>query len=74
MIYEIIGWYGAVALICGYLLNSFGIVESNSLIYQLINITGSIGIALISYKKKTFQPMVLNLIWLLIGVLAILSL
>ena len=74
MIYEILGWYGAIALIGGYFLNSFGVIESNSIAYQLLNITGSFGIALISYKKKAFQPMTLNAIWMAIGVIAVIAL
>lgn len=72
-ILEIFGWYGTVAIIAAYFLNSFGLIESSSLIYQLLNATGAIGIVLISLQKKAWQPMTLNIIWFTIGVIAIIK-
>ena len=71
---EIVGWYGAIALIGAYALVSFSLVKSDSLIYQLLNLTGAIGIAWISIYKKAFQPGVLNVIWAIIALIAIIKL
>ncbi len=68
---EIIGWYGTVAIVFAYALLSFGAMASNSIIYQLLNATGALGILYISFKKKAYQPGVLNLIWTIIAVVAI---
>lgn len=67
---EIIGWYGTAAIVSAYALNSFGFVEANSLIYQILNGSGALGIVYISLKKKAYQPGVLNIIWLVIAVAA----
>lgn len=68
---EIIGWYGTVAIVSAYALLSFGAITSGNIIYQLLNGTGAIGIVYISFKKKAYQPGVLNIIWTIIAVVAI---
>ena len=68
---EIFGWYGTVAIIGAYFLNSFGIIQSSSLSYQLLNATGAVGAIIIGYKKQVWQSVSLNIVWLLIGVIAI---
>lgn len=70
---EIIGWYGTIAIVLAYALLSFNIISSNMLIYQILNGTGALGIVLISLKKKAYQPGVLNIIWVVIAVIAIIN-
>lgn len=71
-IVEIFGWYGMIAILGAYFLISFKILESTSLIFQFLNITGAIGIVTVSLYKKAYQPGVLNIIWAIIALLAIL--
>ncbi|MEK7545330.1 MAG: hypothetical protein AAB551_04340 [Patescibacteria group bacterium] len=68
---EIIGWYGTVAIIAAFALVSFGFLEAKSLLYQILNGTGAIGIVYISLKRKAYQPAVLNIIWTVIAGVAI---
>ena len=70
---EIIGWYGTVAIVSAYALLSFGAMASNSIIYQLLNATGALGILYISFKKKAYQPGILNIIWTVIAIAAIIK-
>lgn len=70
---EIIGWYGTVAIVGAYGLSSFNIISSQSFLYQLFNVTGAIGIVIISLRKKTYQPAVLNIIWTIIGLIALIK-
>ena len=70
-ILEIIGWYGTIAIVTSYALLSFSVLESTSLIYQILNLTGSMGIIAISFYKKDYQPGVLNIIWLVIALVSI---
>lgn len=71
---EMIGWYGTVAILLAYALISFEVFSAKSFIYQILNGTGALGIVYISVKKKAYQPGVLNIIWALIAVIAILGL
>ena len=70
---EIFGWYGAIAIILAYALLSFRVLTFNDLAYQILNGTGALGIVCISLKKKTYQPGVLNIIWAIIAIAAIIK-
>lgn len=64
---EIFGWYGMSAIILAYALISFGVLQPTSLSFQLLNATGALGIVVISFYKKAYQPCVLNIIWTVIA-------
>jgi hypothetical protein len=68
---EVYGWYGTVAIIGAYALSSFDVITSDNLIYQFLNLTGAIGIVLVSLTKKVYQPAALNSIWTIIAIFAI---
>lgn len=71
---EIAGWYGTIAIVAAYTLVSFNIVASDSVLYQLLNLTGALGIATIAIVKKVTQSVVLNLFWAVIALLALVRL
>ena len=71
--YEAIGWYGFIGLLLAYAIVSFGFVNGNNIYYQLLNLTGAIGIAWISLQKKTYQPAVLNIIWAIIALITLIK-
>jgi hypothetical protein len=68
---EAVGWYGTVAILSAYALVSFGFLQASSLPFQLLNLTGALGIVYISLKKKAYQPGVLNIAWAVIALVAI---
>lgn len=68
---EVFGWYGTIAIMLAYALVSFSLLSANSIWYQLLNGTGAIGIVVVSFHKKAYQPGVLNIVWTLIAILAI---
>ena len=68
---EIFGWYGTCALLTAYALVSFSVLEGDSLPYQLLVISGCAGIVAVSLYKKTYQPAVLNIVTILIGLAAL---
>ncbi|HVT01424.1 MAG TPA: hypothetical protein VHE53_04300 [Patescibacteria group bacterium] len=68
---NVLGWYGALATLTAYFLVSFGITGPKDLTYQLLNLTGAIGLATICYYKKTYQPLFVNIIWGVIALLAV---
>jgi hypothetical protein len=63
---SISGWYGVVAILGAYYLNSFDVIDPN-FAYQFLNLTGGLAIALVSFRKHAWQPLALNLIWALIA-------
>ncbi len=70
---EVLGWYGTVSIILAYALLSFFSLTSTNFIYQLLNLTGALGIVVHSFYRKDFQPGVLNLIWTVIALIAIIK-
>jgi hypothetical protein len=71
---EILGWYGTIAILSAYALVSFSVIDPNTFIYQLLNATGAIGIVFISLIKKAYQPATLNIMWAIIGIVALVKL
>ncbi|MBI5742402.1 MAG: hypothetical protein HZA25_01005 [Candidatus Niyogibacteria bacterium] len=65
------GWYGTVAILGTYALISFGAMSPESFAYQALNITGAIGVMIVAYRKAVYQSAVINLIWAIIGIVAI---
>jgi hypothetical protein len=71
---EVLGWYGVIAIVGAYALLSFEIIDAKSLTYQVLNATGALGVVLDAWNQKNWQPVVLNIFWLLIALYAILKL
>lgn len=70
---ETFGWYGTVATLAAYALISFGVLPSDSFWFQVLNLTGALGLTTISFYKKTYQPAVLDLIWAGIALVALIK-
>lgn len=70
---EATGWVGAVLLLAGFALTSYGVLAGTSMEYQLINLVGSVLLAIYTYLKKAYPNTVLNIIWVLISVVAIVN-
>lgn len=68
-----VGWYGTGAILAAYAFVSFGVLKSDGLVYQFLNLTGAIGIIVTSLAKKAYQPMVLNVVWLVVAAAAIIG-
>lgn len=73
-IISIVGWYGAGAIISAYALVSFEIIDSSSWQYQVLNLTGALGIVIEAWHKKDRQPAVLNIFWAGIAAFALIHL
>jgi hypothetical protein len=71
---EIFGWYGTFAILLSYALVSFSVIKAESAIYQFMNITGSIGLLSIALVKKVYQSVTINIIWAIIGIVALVRL
>lgn len=72
-IVNIIGWYGAGANLLGYFLISFDYIEPRSVLFQVLNFSGSIGIILISWAKRAYQPLLLNAVFASITLIVLLK-
>ena len=73
-IVDFVGWYGVVATVLAYVLVSFNALSPNSLWYQILNLTGALGVTWETWCRRDYQPFWLNLIWALIAALALVNL
>ncbi len=71
---ELFGWYGMVAIVLAYGLNSFSFLDTTSVWYHVLNGTGAVGIVVVSLYEKAYQPGVLNIIWACIALVALIRL
>lgn len=71
---EVIGWSGTVAILAAYAMNSLGVLSAAHPSYQILNLFGALGVGLITWLRKAWQGFVLNAIWALVALFALLQL
>jgi hypothetical protein len=64
---EIIGWAGVLLILLAYILTTFGAIKPQEIIYGFLNFFGAISIITSSYGKRDFQPVLLNVVWLVVA-------
>lgn len=69
---EILGWYGTLAILAAYGLNSHGHLEQGAT-YQLLNLTGATGVGLVCWRRRTWQAFALEAAWGLVALSALIS-
>jgi len=68
---EIIGWIGTVLIVGAYFLNINGKIKSTSVPYIICNIVGGVLFSIYTYAHRTYPNMVVNVVWVIIAVAAI---
>jgi hypothetical protein len=68
---DLLGWVGVALILSAFTLTTFELINPEEIIYGLLNFTGALGIMVSSYAKKDFQPVILNIIWLLVAAMGI---
>lgn len=72
-LFEIIGWSGAVFSLLAYSLNSLNLIVSQSKEYLAMNVIGCFFLIIYTYYKKAYANSVLNTIWLLMTIVALIK-
>lgn len=68
---EIAGWSGAGVLLVAYALVSLRRLRGDGVLFQIMNILGAAGIALHSGTNRAWASVVVNLVWIAIGLVAL---
>lgn len=68
---EIVGWYGTIAVLLAYGLNSFGLITVHTIWYLILNGTGALSIIINEGSEHDWAVVTLNLVWLLIAMVGI---
>ena len=71
---ETIGWYGTAAILSAYALVSFSVISGDGLPFQILNLTGALAIIVLAVYKKVRQSVVLNVVWSVVAIVAIINL
>ena len=73
VIIEIIGWFGMGSILIAYWLISSRRTEAKSILYQILNLIGAIGIVINAFYHRAFPPLGLNAVWAIIALWALIS-
>jgi hypothetical protein len=73
LLMEVVGWIGAVLILGGYALLTAGKVTAKSVSYQAMNVVGAAGFIANGVWHKAWPSAILNIIWVGIGVVALIS-
>ncbi|HCM78107.1 MAG TPA: hypothetical protein DIS90_17110 [Cytophagales bacterium] len=68
---DVIGWIGSIEVILAYGLNSYQKINSNSLLFQILNLTGAGFLIANTVYYGAFPSAFINVIWVLIAIPAI---
>ena len=68
---ELAGWVGVLSILLAYALLTFGVLSADEATYNILNLVGGTGIIIDALADKNYQPAVLNLIWVVIALYAI---
>jgi len=70
---DILGWIGSLEVIAAYGLNSYQKIKSDSLTFQLLNLTGSTFLIINSIYKEAYPFTFINTVWCVIALAAIIG-
>ena len=68
IITETFGWVGVCLILSAYMLVSFQYLLAGSFLYFILNVTGGMSMIGYSYFKKSYQPLLLNVVWVTIAI------
>jgi hypothetical protein len=71
LVINILGWIGSIAVVAAYGLNSYQKIKSDSIAFQLLNLTGAIFLIINSIYKQAYPFTFINSVWSVIAIVAI---
>jgi len=71
LLIDMLGWVGSVEVVAAYGLNSYQKIKSDSLTFQLLNLTGAIFLIINSIYKEAYPFTFINMVWSVIAMVAI---
>lgn len=71
LLINILGWIGSVEVVAAYGLNSYQKIKSDSITFQLLNLTGAIFLIVNSIYKQAYPFTFINTVWSVIAIVAI---
>ena len=73
LLMEVVGWIGGTLILAGYFLLTNGKLDAKSPTYQWLNVVGALGFIANSSGNGAWPSAALNVIWVGIGVVALIG-
>lgn len=73
LLIEILGWVGSIEVVTAYALNSYQKIKSDSLVFQVLNLSGAIFLIINSIYKEAYPFTFINSVWSVIAIVAIIG-
>jgi hypothetical protein len=71
IVVEIVGWFGVLFYVSAYFSLSLGILKAHSYRFHFLNMLGAVGLSIDASFQGDWPNLVVNVLWLLIGILAV---
>jgi hypothetical protein len=68
---EVVGWTGAILILAAYGFLSAGKLTGQSRLYQWMNVAGAVGFVINGWWHQALPSTALNVVWMLIGAIAL---
>jgi hypothetical protein len=73
LVINILGWIGSIEVVAAYGLNSYQKIKSDSIAFQVLNLTGAIFLIINSIYKQAYPFTFINSVWSVIAIVAIIG-
>jgi uncharacterized membrane protein HdeD (DUF308 family) len=70
---DIIGWIGSIEILAAFGLNSFQKIKSDSLVFQLLNLSGGIFLIINSIAHEAYPFTFINSVWVVSSITALIK-
>jgi hypothetical protein len=71
IIIDAVGWIGSIEVIAAYGLNSYQVIPSDSIYFQLLNLTGAFFLIINTVYHRAYPSAFINVVWVIIAAIAI---
>jgi len=71
LLIDILGWVGSVEVILAYGLNSYQKMKSDSMLFQVLNLTGAAFLIVNTIYYGAYPSTFINIVWVIIAVVAL---
>jgi hypothetical protein len=68
---EVTGWLGVLSYVLAYLLLTIGVLKSSGYRFHILNMIGAVSLIIYSLEYGDKPNVAVNVIWLMIGMLAV---
>lgn len=68
---DIIGWIGSIEVIAAYGLNSYQKIKTDSVLFQLLNLTGALFLIVNTIYYRAYPSAFINIVWVIIALLSL---